>query len=247
MDRLIYTALSGLRANLDQQSVTAHNIANVSTPGFRRDISARDARNVSGESFASRIQSAAQTYGIDGAPGQNMPTGRALDISLAQNNYLAVQDRTGAEAYTKRGDLRAGVTGLLETGDGHPVLGINGPITVPSGDSLEIGTDGTISLQPKGAARTERINIGQLKLVTAFPEELKKTADNLLHPVEGETLPTDGNARLVSGMLEGSNVNMAGEMINLIEEARRYEIQVRLVTTARDLDQSSTALLQLQA
>lgn len=246
MDRLIYTALSGMRANLEQQSITAHNIANASTPGFRRDISTRESLALSATNFASRIQAATQSIGIDNAPGEADATGRNLDINLGQDSYLAVQAGNGEEAYTRRGDLRAGVTGLLETGDGHPVIGTNGPISIPTAAQVEVGSDGTITVQPKGAATSERITVGQLKLVSAPPESLRKGADNLLRSTEAPVLSQDRSARVSSGMLEGSNVNMASEMIDLLEEARRYEIQVNLLTTAKDMDQSSAALLQIQ-
>ncbi len=245
MDRLIYTTLSGLHSNLDRQAITANNIANASTPGFRRDIAAQEARTLQGSVFESRIQSALQQNGVDNGAGQIIVTGNQLDISMGANNYLAVQAQDGSEVFTKRGDLRAGVTGLLETGDGHPVIGKNGPVTIPAASKIEIGNDGTISIQPKGAFDKERVTIGQLKLVTAYPEQLEKRPDNLFRARSGNAITEDSAARVTSGTLEGSNVNLASSMIDLIEEARRYEIQVKLVSTARDLDQSSSGLLQL--
>jgi flagellar basal-body rod protein FlgF len=247
MDRLIYTTLSGMRASLENQAVTANNIANVSTPGFQRDIRMRGSSQLAGQTFESRLQATSQTIGSDVAPGQVIPTERALDVSFGENTYLAVQSPDGTEAYTRRGDLRAGKTGLLETGDGHPVIGLSGPITVPSSGNIEVGGDGTISVQPTGASATARITIGRLKLVRAGAEELQKNKNGLLNSISEEALPADPAARLTSGTLENSNVNMALSLVDLLEESRRYEIQVKLLTTAKELDQSSTSLLQLQS
>jgi flagellar basal-body rod protein FlgF len=246
MDRLIYTTLSGMKASLENQAVTAHNIANVSTPGFQRDIRMRGTIGLTGQTFESRLQAAGKTVGSDVAPGQIIPTGRALDVSFGENIYLAVQTADGTEAYTRRGDLRAGKTGLLETGDGHPVVGLAGPITVPSAASVEIGHDGTISVQPLGATAAARITVGRLKLVRADADELQKDKKGLLNSISGDPLSADPAARVTSGTLENSNVNMALSLVDLLEESRRYEIQVKLLTTAKELDQSSTSLLQLQ-
>src|SRR3546814_19776506 len=86
---------------------------------------------------------------------------------------MAVQVPDGTEAYTRRGDLRIGATGVLETGDGFPVIGEGGPITVPTATKVEIGADGTVSLQPQGAETTAVTQIGRIKPVTGDPERLK--------------------------------------------------------------------------
>jgi flagellar basal-body rod protein FlgF len=246
MDRLIYTTLSGMRTSLEHQAVTAHNIANVSTPGFQRDIRMRSTAKLAGQTFESRLQATSHVNGTDTTAGQIMPTGRALDVSFGENIYLAVQAPDGREAYTRRGDLRASKTGLLETGDGYSVVGLAGPITVPTAGNIEIGSDGTVSVQPVGASATARITIGRLKLVHAMADDVQKDRNGLLNSVSDEPLPADSTARLTSGTLENSNVNMAVSLVDLLEEARRYELQVKLLTTAKELDQSSTSLLQLQ-
>src|SRR5690606_14671774 len=127
MDRLVYTALSGLRSAMAAQDVTAHNIANASTIGFKRDVSASQSRHlVGGQSFASRIQAAEGTLEADNAPGTVNQTGRALDVAMLGESMMAVQAPDGTEVYTRRGDLRISPTGILETGDGLVVVGQGG-------------------------------------------------------------------------------------------------------------------------
>lgn len=248
MDRLVYTALSGLRSAMAAQDVTAHNIANASTLGFKRDISASQGQTLSGgESFQSRIQAAEGVLAPDQEAGVINQTGRTLDVAMSGKAMMAVQATDGTEAYTRRGDLRIGVTGLLETGDGLPVIGEGGPITVPAANKVEIGADGTVSIQPQGAQATEMTQVGRIKLVTPDdPSKLKKGLDNLMRSGDGNPLAQDDTAQLQTGSLESSNVNMMGSMIDMIEQARAYEVQVQLVKSVRDMDVDSSALLKLE-
>ena len=248
MDRLVYTALSGLRSSMAAQDVTAHNIANASTLGFKRDVGATEARALVGsdKSFESRIQAARGVLASDQATGVVNQTGRTLDVAMTGDAMMAVQAPDGSEAYTRRGDLRIGATGVLETGDGFPVIGEGGPITVPPANRIEIGADGTISIQPQGAQPNEMSEIGRIKLVTADPATLKKGLDNLMRAPDGGQLAQDQSAQLQTGSLESSNVNLMASMVDMIEQARAYEVQVQLVSSVRDMDTSSAALLRLE-
>ena len=247
MDRLVYTALSGLRSAMSAQDVTAHNIANASTLGFKRDISASQSRNLTGGSaFESRIQAAEGTLAPDQETGVVNQTGRSLDVAMLGDALMAVQAPDGTEAYTRRGDLRITETGVLQTGDGMPVIGDGGPITVPPANKVEIGADGTISIQPQGAAASEMTQVGRIKLATTDPSKLKKGLDNLMHTADGVDLPRDESAQLQTGSLESSNVNLMGSMIDMIEQARAYEVQVQLVKSVRDMDVDSASLLKLE-
>jgi flagellar basal-body rod protein FlgF len=247
MDRLVYTALSGLRSTMAAQDVLAHNVANASTLGFKRDISASQSQVLQGgETFQSRIQAAEGVLAPDQGAGVINQTGRTLDVAMMGDAMMAVQSPDGNEAYTRRGDLRVGATGVLETGDGFPVIGEGGPITVPPANKIEIGADGTVSIQPQGAEATEVTQIGRIKLVTADPAKLKKGLDNLMRAEDGNALPQDDTAQLQTGSLESSNVNMMDAMVQMIEQARAYEVQVQLVSSVRDMDVDSTSLLKLE-
>jgi flagellar basal-body rod protein FlgF len=126
------------------------------------------------------------------------------------------------------------------------VLGNSGPITLPPADQVMIAPDGTVSIQPKGGTIKDIAIIDRVRLVTAEDASFVKTPDNLLVARDGQSLEPDTSARLVSGTLESSNVNMASELVQMIDHARAYEMQVKMLTTARDLDQASTALMRLE-
>jgi flagellar basal-body rod protein FlgF len=132
MDRLIYTSLSAMRGAMARQQATANNLANASTPGFRAEIAEARALWLDGPSIEDRAMASEEVVSADMNSGSVTATGRELDIALSGDSLLAVQSAEGEEAYTRRGDLQLSPSGLLTTGDGRPVLGDGGPITIPS-------------------------------------------------------------------------------------------------------------------
>src|SRR3546814_5333796 len=97
---------------------------------------------------------------------------------------------------------------VLETGDGLPVIGHGGAITIPPAARIEIGADGTISIQPPGAQPTEMTEIGRIKLVTPDPKMLQKGLDNLLPPTAARPLPKDNSTRPGPGRPTGLTANI---------------------------------------
>jgi flagellar basal-body rod protein FlgF len=143
MDHAIYTAMGAASQTLNQQAVTASNLANASTPGFRAQLNALRAVPVEGLSLPTRTLVTASTPGGYDA-GQMDYTSRPLDVALQQDGWLAVQTADGSEGYTRNGNIQVSATGQL-TIQGHPVMGEAGPLTVPEGSELTIAADGTIS------------------------------------------------------------------------------------------------------
>jgi flagellar basal-body rod protein FlgF len=139
MDKLVYVAMSGAKETLRAQAANSHNLANLSTTGFRADLSAFISQAVSGAGEPSRVFATQSSLGFDDTSGQVQYTGADLDVAINGSGWFAVQARDGREAYTRAGDLRVDVTGQLLTGAGHQVIGDGGPITVPPHTSLTIG------------------------------------------------------------------------------------------------------------
>ena len=159
---------------------------------------------------------------------------------------LAVQAPDGSEAYTRRGDLEVTASGVLQTGDGYPVIGQNGPITVPPYNSLTVSPDGTVSIIPLGAGPdTQAQVIDRMKLADARVSQTVKGLDNLLRVKGGGALPQDMDATVQSGALEGSNVNMAQTLVDMIENQRSYEVQANLMKEAKSMDENSASLMRL--
>ena len=245
MDRLVYTAAAGLKGHMAAQAAIANNIANASTTGYRADRVAFDRMLVKGPGFDSRIDPTEAVVDADRRAGAVMNTGRPLDVAVGGDAWLAVQARDGSEAYTRRGDLTVAASGVLETGDGFPVIGSGGPITLPPADKVMIAADGTISIVPQGGDPNQPQEIDRLKLVSAKGSETRKGLDNLIRVTGGGALPHDMDATVQSASLEGSNVNLTEALVDMIENQRSYEIQANLLKEAKDMDSSAASLMRL--
>ncbi|WP_323846741.1 flagellar basal body rod protein FlgF [Microbulbifer magnicolonia] len=237
MDRILYTAMSGARQSMEQQAVVSNNLANASTAGFRAQLQALRAVPVRGDGLLpTRTSVMASTPGADFSVGPMNATGRDLDVALQGDAWLAVQAADGSEAYTRRGDLQVDANGML-TSAGRPVIGEGGPIVVPLGASLSMGADGTLGAIGAGEDPEALVQVGRLKLVDPGEIRLQRGEDGLFRApldVEGNInpLPRAENARLISGALEGSNVNTVESMVAMIDNARRYEMQIKVIESA---------------
>ena len=238
MDRVIYLAMAGAKANMQRQDVLAHNLANASTTGFRAEMTAFRAVQVLGDGASTRVFAIETTPGYNAEPGPVAATGRNLDVAMQGDAWLAVQGRDGTDAYTRNGALDVNPEGLLVTRTGQTVIGDGGPITVPANARVLIGADGTITATV-GSGRPQ--GIGKLKLVT--PETaLQRGEDGLFRAASGD-LPADARARLQSEALEGSNVSPIESMVAMIAVARQFEQQMKMLQTSQEREQSATRLL----
>ena len=245
MDRLIYTALSGMRGAMARQTTTANNLANANTTGFRAEMSSASALWVRGPGFETRAPVSQEVVAADMAPGSVTDTGRELDVAMQGDALLAVQADDGSEAYTRRGDLQVSATGVVTTGDGHPVLGDGGPLTLPPADSVRIADDGAIWIVPAGGDPNQPQQVDRLKLATPAGSRIQKGLDGLFRVPDGGALPSDPDARLTPHSLEASNVNTSQTLIDMIEASRSWDMQVQLVTQAREMDTSAADLMRL--
>ncbi|MEO5865750.1 MAG: flagellar basal body rod protein FlgF [Sphingomonas sp.] len=245
MDKLVYTAASGLKAHLASQAAIANNMANASTIGFRADRVVFDRLEVKGSAFNTRTPSSEEVVDADRKPGAIIQTGRPLDVAMTGDSWLAVQAPDGTEAYTRRGDLRIASTGVLETGDGFPVIGSGGPITVPPAQSVTIGGDGSISIVPLGGDGKGIQVIDKLKLASTKGSDTVKGLDNLLHVRGGGVLPEDIEGKVESGAIEGSNVDMTQALVDMIENQRAYEVQANLMKEAKTMDEGAASVMRM--
>jgi len=245
MDKLVYTALSGLRGHMSAQAAIANNIANASTIGYRADKVQFDSLQLMGPSLETRMPSTERVIDADRTAGAFVSTGRKLDVAMTGDGWLAVQGSDGEEAYTRRGDLQISESGLLTTGDGMPVMGNGGPITIPPNQGVSFAADGSVLIVPVGGTADNPTLIDRLKLVSPKGTDTVKGLDNLLHVKGGGTLPDDLNATIHTGMLEQSNVNLTQALVDMIENQRSYEVQARLLTTTKDMDEGGSSLLRL--
>ena len=248
MDKLVYTAATGLKAHMAAQAAIANNMANASTTGFRADRVVFDRIELKGGGarFDARAPAAQEVTDADRSVGAMIQTGRNLDVALTDaDTWLTVQAPDGTEAYTRRGDLTVTASGTLQTGDGYLVMGSGGPITIPPYTSLSIGSDGAISIVPQGGASTDVTVIDKLKLVSDRGSSTVKGLDNLMHVRGGGVLPENMDAKIASGTLEQSNVNMTQVLVDMIENQRSYEVQANLLKEAKTMDEGAASVMRM--
>ena len=246
MDKFLYVAMSGARESMRAQAVNSHNLANASTVGFRAELAASGAQpSGEGPMAAARTHSALSVSAWSRAAGPTRSTGRDLDIAVDGDGWIAVQAPDGGEAYTRAGDLRLDAAGGLRNGAGHAVLGDGGPIVVPPHASLVLGTDGSISIVPLGQGAETTATVGRIKLVKPEPAQLERGTDGLFRTRDGAAAPGDPSVRVLSGALEGSNVNVADTMVRMIELSRQFEMHMKTLRTAEDNARSSASLMRL--
>lgn len=245
MDRMLYLAMSGAKQTLHAQALATHNLANVNTTGFKADLAAARSMPVFGDGQPSRVYAMTERPGIDFNHGSMQFTGNELDFAIDGEGWIAVQAEDGSEAYTRRGDLKLNATGLLENGAGQLVLGDNGPIALPPAEKIEIGIDGTISVRPIGQAANTLAQIDRIKLVNPQLSDLEKGEDGLFRLKEGDQAEADAIVRIVPGSLESSNVNAVGEMVNMINLQRQFELQIKAMKTVEENDSAAAQLLRM--
>jgi len=245
MDRLIYTAMTGANAAAHRQAVLSNNLANVSTHGFRAELSTYRAVPVRGDGATTRVMALEATPGWLDVPGSPQRTGRAMDAMTTGNAWFGVQGLDGTEAYTRNGSFEVDAAGTFKTNTGLTVLSDgSAPITVPIGAEVTLGSDGTLTAKVGNQPPT---GLGRLKLATPTPEDpLKRSGDGLFRTTSGDPMPNDANARLQLGVIEGSNVNAIETMVGMIQTARQFEAQTRLMQTAEANDRSAAQLLSMQ-
>lgn len=244
MDRLIYTALTGMNAAMDRQRMVANNLANANTPGFRQEVFSVTPSTLKDGTMEARALPRGYVRGADMAQAKVNPTGKPLDIAVRGEALIAFQGPGGGEVYSRRGDLRVAASGVLENGEGLPVLGEGGaPITVPAGFALRIGEDGTILGTDPAAPNLPAQAIDRIRLVSAQGSALVKGIDSFLKVPEGGVLPPDPTASVTSGALEQSNVETAETLVAMIDAQRAYEQRAKIIQTAGDLDEASSRLL----
>lgn len=245
MDRLIWTAVTGMNASMARQRMIASNMANAQTTGFRAEVMAQTPMTLIGPQLQARSMTDAAVRGARMDEGALVHTGRPLDIAVQGQALLTVQAPDGSEAYTRRGDLTVSPTGLVTNGEGFAVLGEDGPITVPPGSLVSIGTDGAVFAADPAAPDTPPQPVGQLKLASWAGSRIDKGLDGLFRVTGGGVLPRDAAARVIPETLEQSNVKPAEVLVEMVEAQRLYDMRTKLIATAKELDEGGASLMRL--
>ena len=245
MDRMLYVGMSGAKEVLLSQGMNNNNVANVSTTGFREDLAQQRSMSVFGPGLPTRAFAMTEKAGVNFSPGALETTGRPLDMAIQNDGWFSVQANNGDVALTRDGNLRVTPEGLLINGTGLPVLGNAGPISLPPYESISIGTDGTISIRPLGQSAATLAAIDRIRLVNPDIKEMEKRQDGLFALKNGDEAVVDGGVRLIPGSLERSNVSVVEAMAKMITLNRNFDMQVKVMSTAEEVDRSTDMLMRM--
>jgi flagellar basal-body rod protein FlgF len=235
MDPVLYSAVDGGTNDLVRQDIVANNLANVNTPGFKADLYQAQVMYLTDQNGVP--QENGQSYivempsSIDTSPGPLITTGRPLDVAVSGTGYMAVQDPNGNEFYTRGGSFQIDAEGQLLNASGYAVVGEGGPIAIPPARSVEIGSDGTISIVPLDGTRKDIAVLDRIKTVSLVGGQLSRTPDGLLKLKQGGIAEQDTTVQVVGGALEGSNVNAVDQMVQMISASRDFDAQMKIMAT----------------
>jgi flagellar basal-body rod protein FlgG len=261
MDSALWAAKTGLEAQQTRMAVTANNLANVNTTGFKRgrvafeDLlyhnlrqvgadAAQDTQLPSGLAVGTgvRVVATEKTY----TQGNLQVTNNALDVAINGRGFFQVALPDGTNAYTRDGSFKINAQGEMVTSGGYRV---QPAISIPdAAQSVSIGTDGAVSVQLAGQPAPSQV--GSLQVVDFVnPAGLQARGENLLlesaasGPPQAGTPGLNGLGALQQGALEASNVNVVEELVAMIETQRAYEMNSKAISTADKMLETLTSRL----
>jgi len=234
--------MTGARSAMGQLAITASNLANASTPGFREQIAAFRAVPMGGDGANTRAFTIDTTPGSSFLAGPIESTGNPFDLAVRGAGFFVVRRADGSEGLTRAGNFSLDAKGQLVTASGLLVPGESGPIVVPPNSSLpQIAEDGTVSVFVGGSARPQVI--GKLRLVNPDLKGLRRAADGLFEATQG--LSADASVRLRQGFVEGSNVSVATALVSMISQQRMFDLNVKMIQNADANARSANGIMTL--
>jgi flagellar basal-body rod protein FlgF len=245
MERLVQIASNSMRIHAENQRLIAAGMANANTIGFKRDYANSGSVYFEGPDGADRVYPTRAENGVDLDAGKIIPTDNTLDLALEGPGFFAAKKDNGEDVLTRRGDLRIGADRQLRNGENVILQGDAGPITIPAYQSIEISRDGSVLISPPGAEPTAApVAVGRLKLVNAPPSNVEKGVDGLMRTRDKSVPQADANITVSNKGLEASNINSIETMVEMLNSSRSFEINVKLLATAKELDAETSKLMR---
>jgi len=243
MDRMVFAAMTGARSAVGQLAVTANNLANAATPGFKEQVAAFRAVPMGGDGANTRAFVLDTTPGSYFSAGRLEATGAPLDVAIQDQGFLVVQRPDGTEGLTRNGRLTVDSQGSIRGVLGYTLLGETGPITLPPNSLPNIASDGTVSIIDAVSGQPQVI--GKLRLVNPPAKELTRSDDGLFSVRRDENTTFDRSVRVAQGFLEGSNVNVASAMISMVSQQRLFDMNMKTIQNADLNARSANGIMSL--
>jgi len=247
MDKFLYISMSGAKESMNALAIHSNNLANANKTAFKASFEQARSMQVYGPGQPSRVFSVTESPGQNFESGIMQTTGRDLDISIQGDGWFVVESELGGEAMTRSGGLNINQQGLLVDSNGSQVLNTQGEpiyIQLPI-EKFNIRQDGMVEVRPEGAPADAMEDIAQIKLVNPNVKDLMRGEDGLFRRIDGQNAEQDRGVRIQSGTLEASNVNLSSELTSLINLQRHFEMQIKMMKNAEEIDKSSESLLRV--
>ena len=203
----------------------SNNLANVDTPGYKKETVTFDEMLYQANRFRQRVGKGLHINTVH-QQGVVQKTDAPLDLAISGDGFFRVETPAGIR-YTRAGNFQRNNEGLLVTANGYPVLGEGGPVTI-TGTKVDVARDGRLFV--------DGVQVNRLTVATADPQALKKEGENLFRLADGAAEETSSNFQLLQGHLEKSNVNTVTEMTEMIDLFRAYEGQQKMIRAVDDID-----------
>ena len=249
MDKLIHLSLNSLDIALRKQAISAQNLSNINVTGFRRDVY---------ENFGSLYLRAedqldtrafAVTTGsgeFDEQQGRMRATNQPTDLAIDGRGYFVSKRNDLENISDQRGDMSVSVEGTLVNGQGALILSETlQPIQVPPFREIYVREDGKLLIEPINGEPGVTQLIGSIGLVSAEGLQLRKDDDGEIRLANGAPIVTDQNVNVKQGFIEESNVNVVDELVASMGYQRSYEMNLKLIKLASELDQGTSSLLRM--
>jgi flagellar basal-body rod protein FlgF len=247
MDNFLYISMSGAKENMNALAIHGNNLANASKTGFKSDFEQARSLQIHGHGLPTRV------FAVTESPGQNFDsgivysTGRDLDVAIEGEGWFVVKSDLGDQGLTRSGDFKIDVDGFLIDPKGQRILDDQGEdIYIPMPiDKFNIRKDGVIEVRPQGAPPDGMEEIAKLKLVNPDVRDLMRGADGLFRRIDGQETQVSNEVVVSNGTLEASNVNLSSELVNLINLQRSFEMQIKMMKNAEEIDKGAEVLLRM--
>ena len=248
---MIHTALNTLKNLSANRAVRAQNMSNLNVPGHRKDLNTNFTSGFLHQvnQFDTRVFAIHDgVNGFSNKQGQLNPSGLETDIAINGPGFFIVQPKSGGPALSRRGDFSVSNNGLLVDGAGSKVLDTGGaPLEIPPNKKMIVSENGDVYIEPLNGADGERQLVGTIGTSLGGNEEdpLVKTLDGQLRLASGGVPDADQGAVLSQGFLEASNVDPISELVGTMEDQRQFEINVKLISLSKEIDEAGTSLMRL--
>ena len=253
MDKLIHTALNTMHSARLKQVTSAQNLSNAQVPGFRGDEIGGRFGSVylyANDQLETRVFAKKSEPGLfSDEQGEMRLTGQQTDVSIEGDGYFMVENQFGVLGMSRRGDFTISNDGILINRAGEFVLDTSlVAMTIPPFREIFIAENGQVFIEPIGGEPGVRQLINQIATTSSEGLNLIKDTDGTIRPeggIDRTQFNPDQNVRLKQGYIETSNVSVFDELVNNVDIQKQYQLNVKLISLAKKIDEAGASLLRL--